>query len=118
MIEMGAFAARGEHLGRISKTGNNGKPNYVVLEDEVHRVCAATGDKPHAIIFWTKDDESDTKPSADKIVSIFMISLIRRQTRSLQFGSIIYKSSKCFPAPDSAWEIEDAEHDALQYLTV
>jgi hypothetical protein len=71
MVELKSLAVCGHQNGRISDVDPNlGGPNYVVLEDSVHRVCAPTDGEAHPIIFWTKDSQSDTTPTSGKIVSI------------------------------------------------
>jgi hypothetical protein len=76
MVELKSLAVRGRQNGRISDVDPNlGRPNYVVLEDAVHRVCAPPDGEAHPIIFWTKDNQSDTMPTSEKIVSLhFSIS--------------------------------------------
>lgn len=49
---------------------DDGVPNYVVLEDQMHRIVAPsiTNKDAYSIIFWKMSDEKDTTPSPEKIV--------------------------------------------------
>jgi hypothetical protein len=69
MVELKSFVPRGKKNKQISDMDPNlGGPNYVLLDESVHRVCAPTDGEAYPLIFWTKDNKSDKIPTAEKIV--------------------------------------------------
>jgi len=75
MVELKSFTVGGRESKQISDFDPDlGGPNYVVLEETVHRVCAPTDGQAYPIIFWTKDSPSDNTPKSEKIVSFTLFS--------------------------------------------
>ncbi len=123
MVELKSSAVRGLENGQISDLDPNLEgPNYIVLEEAVHRVCAPTDGQAYPIIFWTKDNQSDNTPTTEKIVSFTLFQFYTFFYQIWQFGSTVYNSSKLFPNEtdfdlEELHELNQIELDILQYLT-
>ena len=77
MVELESSAAHGLENGQISDLDPKLEgPNYIVLEEAVHRVCAPTDGQAYPIIFWTKDNQLDNTPTKEKIVSFTLVRSI------------------------------------------
>jgi len=79
----------------VLSADDNGVPNYVLLEDKMHRIVAPSiGNKnAYSIIFWTMSDEKDRSPSPQKIVSNNLLTGIVL-TWHAKFGGVIYGASE------------------------
>jgi hypothetical protein len=74
MVESQELADRGLATGLISNFDPDlKKENYVVLGNNIHRICSPTDDSPYPLIFYTKDSSVDGAPTAENIVSLYFI---------------------------------------------
>lgn len=67
---------------------------YICLQDNVYRICApnpADTKEMTACIFWTKISSTDTSPTWDKVVSIYLSYIYKFiVTNNMQFGAVVY----------------------------
>ena len=64
MVESQELANLGLATGQISDFDPDlKKANYIVLGNNVHRICSPTDGSPYPLIFYTKDDSVDGAPS-------------------------------------------------------
>lgn len=71
LVELEDFAELGLKSGVLNMGSENDKePNFVILENCAHRICAPRqdDDRFYSLIFWTKDSPDDNLPMPAKIV--------------------------------------------------